>query len=272
MSLPALYLRRLQRFMWLPLSLGTLSALLVWADQPVWAAVVFFGGGVVFPWGTLRPASTLFGPGTCALPKPDGVLITLDDGPDPETTPALLAVLAQAQAKAVFFVIGQKAQAHPQLITAILKEGHWIANHSLTHPAGAFWSLGPWRMWRELAATEVVLAPYRQTYSRSVPHWFRPPVGHHNPCCHAAAHVLGLRLILWNCRGYDASDTSVSRVISRLKKSLQPGAIILLHDAQPHSAVVLGQALQLVATHGLRVITPEESGLDDAALVSLTLA
>lgn len=210
--------------------------------------LVFFLFGCLILWGTLAPGSALFGPVVRHLTSEPGVLLTIDDGPAPQTTPALLDLLDRHQAKALFFLIGAKAVQHPELVAEILRRGHGIANHSMTHPSASFWLLGPWRMWRELRDCHAVLNPHLHEGL----HWFRPPVGHHNPFCHAAAKALGLRMMLWDCRGYDAVDGDVSRVLLRLGASLRPGSIMLLHDAMPTSSAVLQGALALIAQHGLQ--------------------
>ena len=218
------------------------------AGYRVEAHLVFFGLVCLMLWGTLAPRSPLFGQVVTHLPGEAGVLITLDDGPDPQTTPALLDILDQHQAKALFFLIGAKAARHPELVAEILRRGHSVANHSMNHPSGSFWCLSPWRMWRELRECEAVFFPH-------LPHalrWFRPPIGHHNLFCHAAAQALGLRMMLWDCRGYDAVDRDVPRVLQRLGESLRPGSIMLLHDAVPTSSAVLEGALVLIAQRGLQ--------------------
>jgi peptidoglycan-N-acetylglucosamine deacetylase len=213
-----------------------------------WTAVsLLLIGGAIVTAATLMPRCPLLGNITCALDS-DEVLITIDDGPDPLTTPALLDQLDSQQAKALFFLIGDKVIANPHLVTAILQRGHHIANHSMSHPSGSFWSLGPWRMWRQINDCRQALATHCPDQT-----WFRPPVGHHNPFCFAAAQALGLPMMMWNCRGYDAADSSLDRIMHRLSDSLRPGSIILLHDARPVSIAVLEATLTLINVRGLTV-------------------
>src|SRR6188768_4238305 len=62
-----------------------------------------------------------------------GVALTFDDGPSPASTPKILDLLDSAKAKATFFVIGKKAEAHPELVREILARGHGVAMHSYAH-------------------------------------------------------------------------------------------------------------------------------------------
>src|SRR5262249_10657688 len=61
------------------------------------------------------------------------VCLTFDDGPDPTYTPAVLDVLKSHAVSATFFVIGQKAERHPDLIRRMAAEGHVIGNHTYSH-------------------------------------------------------------------------------------------------------------------------------------------
>jgi peptidoglycan/xylan/chitin deacetylase (PgdA/CDA1 family) len=66
--------------------------------------------------------------------KDHEVILTFDDGPDPDDTPPILAALAEQCVRATFFVIGAKVDAHPDLARRELAEGHTIAHHTYTHP------------------------------------------------------------------------------------------------------------------------------------------
>ena len=187
-------------------------------------------------------------------PDGKGVLLTIDDGPHPDTTLALLDQLDRYNAKAVFFVIGQRAQQWPALLQEMTRRGHTIGNHSQTHPASWFWALGPWRTWAEIANCQNSL---RQLLGHA-PLWFRAPVGHFNLCTHPALKRLGLRLMGWSCRGFDGVDQDVPRVLSRLAPDLRPGAIVLLHEGRPTSAAVLEGTLRLLHDKQLPVMRPDE--------------
>ena len=99
-------------------------------------------------WGTLRPASRLFGPALTRLDPDERVLwLTIDDGPC-EETPAVLDLLDAHGAKATFFLVGASARRRPDLVREIVRRGHGIGNHSDSHPTHRFWALGPGAMRR----------------------------------------------------------------------------------------------------------------------------
>src|SRR5262245_55083639 len=66
-------------------------------------------------------------------PRTRSVFLTFDDGPDPDHTPRLLDVLRHHDARATFFVVGERAERHPDLVRRAVREGHAIGHHSFTH-------------------------------------------------------------------------------------------------------------------------------------------
>ena len=211
---------------------------------------------VVMAYVALCPTTGLAGPVVTHLDQP-GVLLTLDDGPDPATTPAVLDLLDEHQIKAVFFLIGDRVNRWPELAKEIARRGHIVGNHSQTHPSASFWSLGPWRIWREIKQCQETL----KRCTGVSPTWFRAPVGHYNTFVHPALSELNLRLMAWDCRGFDGTDKQVERVLGRISQGLKPGSVVLLHEAQPHCIEVLKGVLQLLEERKLSVVSLEESGL-----------
>jgi peptidoglycan/xylan/chitin deacetylase (PgdA/CDA1 family) len=171
--------------------------------------------------------------------RPD-ILITIDDGPDPTDTPNLLDLLDRHQAKAIFFMIGEKIRAHPELAREVLRRGHEIGNHTLSHPQASFWGAGPLRTWREIAACQELI----EEVTGVRPRWFRAPVGHRNWFTHPVTAALGLRVMAWNRRGYDAVGADVAKVLARIVPGMKAGDIVLLHEATPIAEVVLREVLE----------------------------
>lgn len=221
------------------------------------AAGLFVAVGCVLMLGTLRPSSRLFGAHQRELSPAQAargeVWLTFDDGPDPLTTPDLLERLARHGIRAGFFLIGEKAHRHPELVRAIAAAGHLIGNHSQTHPAGRFWSLSPAAMWSEIAECQQTLTEITGT----PPRLFRPPVGHHNPFVAVPLQALGLSMVLWNCRGFDAVSRDPIAVRRRLQTGLRPGAIVLLHEGRREASDLLEGVLQDLEKRGLRAVLPE---------------
>jgi peptidoglycan-N-acetylglucosamine deacetylase len=181
----------------------------------------------------LWPRSTLLGPNITRLPAAATArrewALTLDDGPDPDVTPAVLDLLDEHGARASFFVIAQRAAQHPALLREILRRGHDVQNHSNLHRHD-FSLRGPRALAQEIATAQDRLADL--TGQR--PHCFRAPAGLRNPLLDPVLHRLGLHLVSWTRRGYDTRDADAARVLGRLAgaegQSLAAGDILLLHD------------------------------------------
>jgi peptidoglycan/xylan/chitin deacetylase (PgdA/CDA1 family) len=207
--------------------------------------------------GTLHPSTRLFGP--VQTHCEDGIWLTFDDGPDPKTTPAILDLLDQSNANATFFVIGQKAAAHPELIREIHRRGHQIGNHTWSHPRGTFWCHGPIRTYREIARCQETLT----SILGESPKVFRAPVGHYNVFVHPVLRHLNLRLISWSSRGFDGVSSPVGDVMERIKRTLSPGGIVLAHEATPIATDVTTGILTLIAKNGWTVAIPDASPKSD---------
>ena len=228
--------------------LPAIGVVVLWLSGQHSAAIALFATAFcAIAYLTLSPTTRLLGPVTTRLPT-DELLLTLDDGPHPDSTPALLDLLDRHGVKAVFFVIGSRVKQWPDLAREIRRRGHVLGNHSQTHPSGRFWVLGPHGTWQEIAGCQQSL---REITGES-PHWFHAPVGHYNTFTHPALDELELRLMSWSCRGFDTVDPNVPHVMRRMAGDLKPGAIVLLHEAIPTSVELVEGILQLAQSKGLR--------------------
>ena len=234
-----------------------LLVLIVWVRYGWQAGVpLLVATHLAFLWGVLWPKSSLYGPVLVRLPtRQRCVWLTIDDGPSAET-PAVLELLDAHSAKATFFVVGERAQARPDLIREILRRGHTIGNHSVSHPAGRFWALGPRRMEDEITRAQVVL----KDITGFAPRWFRAVVGFANPFVSAPLRRHGLARVAWTARGFDAVIADPARVIALIERQLQPGAIVLMHEGAAHGRNVemLALMLQRLDALGYRCVLPEE--------------
>lgn len=181
------------------------------------------------------------------------VALTFDDGPDLQRTPAVLDLLARQGVRATFFVVGARAEAHPELVRRMVAEGHVVGNHSYTHS----WrfplrSLG--RTVEELRRTGEVL--HRITGRQ--PRLFRPPFGVTNPTIARAVRRLGLDPVGWSIRSLDTMGQSPERVAARILRRLHPGAVILLHDRCAGSERLVGLLVEGLRSRGLEPVTLPE--------------
>lgn len=223
---------------WRPAPLLTVSALVHGAAlgaglwQPGWWP--WLAGGVVANHAALVsaglwPRSQWLGSNWTHLPAASAArgefAITIDDGPDPDITPRVLDALDQLGARASFFCIGHRAQAHPALCRAIVARGHRVENHGHGH-SNAFSLFGPGRMRRDIATAQAVLSDI----TGEAPRFFRPTAGLRNPFLDPVLHGLGLQHASWTRRGFDTRSGDPATVQRRLLRGFAGGDILLLHD------------------------------------------
>src|SRR5580765_429645 len=177
----------------------------------------------------LWPRSTWLGANLLRLPAAAAarreIALTIDDGPDPAVTPAVLDLLDAHRARATFFCIARHAEQHAALCREIVRRGHSVQNHSFDH-SHAFALRGPRAIRRELARAQDALA--QVTGQR--PRFFRAPAGLRNLFLAPVLHELQLQLVAWTRRGFDTARRDPDAVLARLTRGLAAGDILLLHD------------------------------------------
>jgi peptidoglycan/xylan/chitin deacetylase (PgdA/CDA1 family) len=185
-----------------------------------------------------------------------GVVLTFDDGPHPFWTARILDVLREHGAKATFFVVGRKVEDHPEVVHAILEQGHAVELHSYAHDR--LLSLRSERRVRQ--DLERGIASLERATGRR-PALFRPPIGHTNPILARIVNDLDLTVVGWTIAGRDGvSWARPNDVVARVRRDLRDGAIVLLHDApergdrEPAAVRALPAILAAIAADGLQVV------------------
>jgi peptidoglycan/xylan/chitin deacetylase (PgdA/CDA1 family) len=167
------------------------------------------------------------------------VALTFDDGPDPVRTPALLDALAELDAPATFFVVGDIVDANAEVVRRIAREGHELGNHTYSHrylPLARSRSVE-----RELRATDRAV----ERATGIVPALARPPWGGRSPWTVRAFRRLAKRLVLWDVNSDDWKGAPAREVVERVLERTRPGSIILMHEARDHGEVTV-EAVRLL--------------------------
>lgn len=211
---------------------------------------------------SLWPRGQWLGPNLIRLPDAavarGEVALTIDDGPDPDVTPAVLDLLDTLGVQATFFCIGSRAMAYPDLCRDIVRRGHAVENHSAQHRHN-FSLLGPRGYRRDLQAGQAALS----AVTGRIPLFFRAPAGFRNPFLWPELARLNLCLTTWTRRGFDTHERDPATVTRRLLHNLRAGDILLLHDGHAARAAngrpvildVLPPLLAAVRRAGLRAVT-----------------
>jgi peptidoglycan/xylan/chitin deacetylase (PgdA/CDA1 family) len=187
----------------------------------------------VAPWGWGMPILT-------RLRTQERVLaLTFDDGPSPETTPRVLDILRAHGAIATFFVLGEAAERHPELVRRITQEGHAVGLHGYRHRALVLASARVLRDEIDRAAAAV-----HRACPHSVPTLFRPPHGFKTLVMPFQLQRLGYRLASWSLNPRDYGVQTAAETARAFRDALHPGAVCLLHDGAMNARTV--EALPMI--------------------------
>jgi len=155
------------------------------------------------------------------------VLLTFDDGPTEEVTAGVLERLAVVNARAVFFVIGEKVEKNQNLATLISAAGHAVGNHSHTHPSG------PWPDYRRYTEDLRRCSEAVKVATGRNPRFFRAPEGRLHPGSIWGSRRMGMQHLLWSLDSNDwtcNNGAEARQAATRVLDEVRDGDIILLHE------------------------------------------
>jgi peptidoglycan/xylan/chitin deacetylase (PgdA/CDA1 family) len=221
------------------------------------------GGSVLAAAGWAVPAlAPVVAPVAARLDVPrrfdsrDSVALTFDDGPHPEGTLAVLALLAAAEVKATFFMVGERVLQAPRLAAEVAAQGHTIAVHGHRHR-------NLLRLSRTAIAADLDTAnDVIGEHTGVAPVLHRPPYGIYSWPALREVRRRGWAPVLWSRWGHDWRRRATPQGIAReLTQGLEAGDILLLHDADDYSApdswrrtvAALPLVLEAIAAAGLKV-------------------
>lgn len=181
------------------------------------------------------------------------VTLSFDDGPNADWTPQVLDILRRKHVHAVFCVIGDMVDVHPELVARVFAEGHRLCDHSVTHA--------------ELtdASTDQLVAEIGPTADRveaitgERPAFFRSPYGVFTDPVIDAAHEQGLRVLGWGVDTEDFDRPAPTVLVPAIVAAVTPGSVILFHDGGGNRQLTV-DALPFVITalrrQGYRFVLP----------------
>jgi peptidoglycan/xylan/chitin deacetylase (PgdA/CDA1 family) len=211
---------------------------------------------------SMVPTWQLYGRSFIGLPKGAKQLaLTYDDGPNDPYTGQLLDVLARANVKATFFLIGRYVKQRPDIVRRLVQAGHAIGNHTWSHPNLIFCSRAETR--RQLSETQKAI----EDACGITPTLFRPPFGGRRPGTFQAARSFGLTPIMWSVTCYDWSAESNEFIESKAHAQIRGGDVILLHDGS-HISFGMSRAHTVKATENL-IREYHDKGYDFATIPAM---
>ena len=189
------------------------------------------------------------------LPDSNGsgdIGLTFDDGPFPETTPLLLDTLRQAGARATFFLVGERAAAHSEMVRRIAAEGHSIGVHGLRHHSMVLSSAR--RVRADLGEARRTI---EDCLGAPLPALLlRPPYGFRTWALSRTAARAGWTTVAWSFDPRDYDPVTPETLAATVVRGVQPGDIVLLHERpEPHATLTaLPRILQGWTSRGLRSV------------------
>src|SRR5437868_13376872 len=181
------------------------------------------------------------------------IALTFDDGPHQKLTPRLLDLLAEHHIHVTFFVIGENAAEHPEILQRAVREGHEIGNHTWSHPNLA--KMTDENVRSQIQRTEEAI----RSAIGSQPTLFRPPYG--SVTAHQKRFIhdeLGYEIILWEVDPLDWKNPGPNVVSSRILKETRPGSIVLAHDIHAQTIQAMPATLTELEAKGFKFVTVSE--------------
>jgi peptidoglycan/xylan/chitin deacetylase (PgdA/CDA1 family) len=190
------------------------------------------------------------------------VVLTFDDGPWPNNTPAVLKALADECTTGIFFSIGKHATYHPEILRQVLAAGHTVGVHTWSHP-----NLNGKKMTDQMAQDEMEkgISAVRFALGTNPSPFFRFPQLQHRP---SAVAYLGTRNVaMFSCDvdSFDFKSKDADQVVSTVMTGLEKKGkgIILMHDFQKHTAEALPTLLRRLKAGGFKVVAMKAKGTLD---------
>lgn len=177
------------------------------------------------------------------------IALTFDDGPHPTYTEELLDGLKERGVKATFFVLGEHAQLHPDVVKRMKEEGHLIGNHTYSHMQLKDSNWDEYR--KELITTNDVI---REITGEDVV-YVRPPYGSWDK---SFEEELNMFPVLWSVDSRDWCSKDASGVVRRVVKDTEEGDIILMHDYYASTVTAALAVVDELQAEGYSFVTVEE--------------
>ncbi len=181
------------------------------------------------------------------------IAMTFDDGPSAKLTPHLLDILKERDMHVTFFVLGENAKPHPEILKRAVAEGHEIGNHSWDHPQ--LNKLSDEAVRSQLDRTrEAITAAIGKPVTL-----MRPPYGALTKEQKRWVHEeLGYKIILWDVDPLDWKRPGPSIVEDRILQGTRNGSIILSHDIHPGTVEAMPDTFDKLLAKGFKFVTVSE--------------
>lgn len=189
-------------------------------------------------------------PGLERLQPCGHAVLTFDDGPDRDATPAVLDALDRAGAHATFFVLGTQVETCPDLARELVQRGHEVALHGYRHERQD--RIDPERSAEDVRRGHAILHAQLGAECR----WYRPPYGKMSESAARVCSSLGMSVVYWSAWGLDWEEVAAARIADVAAGQLDDGGILLMHDSARYgrrvSATPTIEAIEIIAENAYK--------------------
>lgn len=182
-------------------------------------------------------------------PAPNTVALTFNDGPDPRYTAKILDILQRHGVRATFFVLGDKAKKHPELVALIARQGHVVASHTMTHPKMSILSDK-----RVIGEVEQSRNAIKQAVGKA-PKCIRPPYGAMTPRVREVVEQHDMRVVTWDLDSFDYRRHGAEWMTNWVLNNARPKSVIMMHDSgrgAKQTVAALPKIIEGFAQRGLK--------------------
>lgn len=183
--------------------------------------------------------------------------LTFDAAWGNEDTQQLIDILGKYNVKATFFVVGEWVDKFPESVKALHDAGHEIMNHSDDH--AYFTKLSADQIKAQLDRCNSKI----EAITGVRPDLFRPPYGDYNDSVVSTVRNCGMYTIQWNIDSLDWKDPAPADITSRVLKRIEPGSIILFHNAAKNTPAALPSVIEGLIQQGYTMVPVSQLILRD---------
>lgn len=178
--------------------------------------------------------------------------LTFDAAWGNEDTQQLIDILASYDVKATFFVVGEWVDKYPESVKALYDAGHEVMNHSDDH--AHFASLTEAQIISNVTACNEKVS----SVTGETPSLFRCPYGEYDDEVVSTLNSMGMYTIQWDVDSLDWKDLSAAEIHARVMKNVQPGSIVLFHNAALHTPEALPNIIESLQSDGYEIVPVSE--------------
>lgn len=167
------------------------------------------------------------------------ILITFDDGPNPNTTKLILNELEKHSIKAIFFCVGENLEYYPEIAEDILLSGHEIGNHTYSHQL--ITKIDKKLLYQSIANVQnIMLKKFEYEIN-----YFRPPHGRFNLSSNKTIAEFDLINVMWSLLTYDYKN-NLNIVKFAVNNYLKKNSIVVLHDSNKSKDIIVNSIKLIV--------------------------